>query len=196
MAKLKYIIIHCSDTPPHMNVTKELIEQWHMMPLIKANGEAVYKGKTYKDKMSLPDERINGLSIKSMTGRGWDRVGYQWLIKRSGTIDILKKVDNDNVVERDERTWGVAGMNDCSFHICLAGGQDEFRKQSFGFKKTFTLEQELTLYHHLQDCIELWGDVQIAGHNDFATKSCPNFNVKEWLLENHLQTKNIYNDEI
>jgi hypothetical protein len=29
MAKLKYLVIHCTDTPEHMNVTPEMIKSWH-----------------------------------------------------------------------------------------------------------------------------------------------------------------------
>lgn len=34
MGKFKYLVIHCTLTPPSLNVTKEVLEQWH----IKENG--------------------------------------------------------------------------------------------------------------------------------------------------------------
>ena len=38
MGKLKYLVIHCTDTPPKMEVTPEMIRDWHMSPKPKGRG--------------------------------------------------------------------------------------------------------------------------------------------------------------
>ena len=38
MGQLKYLIIHCSDTPPNFNVTGDHIRQWHLSPKPKGRG--------------------------------------------------------------------------------------------------------------------------------------------------------------
>lgn len=38
MAKLKYLVVHCADTPPTMEVTGDMIRQWHMSPKPQGRG--------------------------------------------------------------------------------------------------------------------------------------------------------------
>jgi hypothetical protein len=74
MGRIKYLVIHCSDTPETMNVTGEMIRQWHTYPppqgrgwskpgysdLIKRNG-TIDKLNTYdSDQWITSAEVTNG----------------------------------------------------------------------------------------------------------------------------------------
>ena len=62
MGKLKYLVVHCTDTPPSMEVTREMIEQWHKGPRDLDGGGARYLGKTYRSRKDLPKDMIGGVN--------------------------------------------------------------------------------------------------------------------------------------
>lgn len=90
--------------------------------------------------------------------RGWDGIGYHWVIRRDGTIEP----------GRPEYWTGahVKGHNKGSIGICLIG------------RKHFTTAQFDALRTHLNwhpESFELFGHYELD-----PSKTCPNFNVKEW----------------
>ena len=58
MGKLKYLVIHCSDTFPKMTVTKDMLLQWHEGPRDLDGGRVRYKGRNYPSRKALPDVLI------------------------------------------------------------------------------------------------------------------------------------------
>jgi hypothetical protein len=183
MGKLKYYVIHCADTPPNMEVTKGMLEQWHMGPCDLVDGRVKYKGKTYGSRKALPNESIDGKSIAGMKGRGWDRLGYSELIHRNGNSEIVTPFDEDDFVESDEMTWGVAGFNSVSRHIVMAGGKGNLNR----FSDHFTEDQEAMLLQRIKRTILHHPDIIIVGHNQLAERSCPSFNVYDWLYSHRMQ---------
>ena len=177
MGLLKYYVIHCADTPPRREITRGMIEEWHMGPMNMGDGRVKYKGKLYRSRQALPKEFINGNPIAFLKGRGWDRLGYSEMIHLNGNKEILTPFDEDAFVETDEMTWGVAGFNSVSRHIMLAGGKGKPGK----FGDHFTEDQEATLLQCIKRTILHHPDITIVGHNQLAAKACPNFNVYDWL---------------
>ena len=183
MGKLKYYVIHCSDTPARMEVTKAMLEEWHMGPCNMDDGTIQYKGKAYRSRQALPKEFLNGNSIAFIKGRGWDRLGYSEVIHRNGTNEIVTPFDEDQFVESDEMTWGASGFNAVSRHLMLVGGKGEL--MSFG--DHFTEDQETMLLQRIKRMILHHPDITIVGHNQLSIKKCPGFDVYKWLTEYRMQ---------
>lgn len=175
MGKLTYIVIHCLDTPPELAITKEHLEVWHMAPKDLFNERVRYLGKNYKSREALPDHEMMGQSIRKLHGRGWDRLGYSELFHRDGEIEILTPYNHDDWVDRNEKTWGVAGYNSVSRHIALEGGWEA--KRTDKFFDHFTRKQYDALHDYLKEEIDTHPEILVAGHNDFADRQCPGFRV-------------------
>lgn len=157
MAKLTYLVIHCTATPRNRWITPQNIIEWHM---------------------SGPPK-----------GRGWDRVGYSKLILLNGVVHSFVKENDNDIVESWELTYGVAGINSKSRHICYVGGLNE---QTFKPEDTRTLEQRVAMEALVVSMINKHPDIKIAGHSSFANKACPCFNVPLWLKSIKVPIKNIY----
>lgn len=105
--------------------------------------------------------------------RGWRDIGYHWLIGRDGRI----------VAGRPETEIGagVAGHNSGVIHVCLIGGHGSTEHDPFA--RNFTPAQDVTLRQQLQAIGMRTQLRRISGHNEWAAKACPGFNVPNWLKE-------------
>lgn len=94
-------------------------------------------------------------------GRGWKDVGYHYIIRRSGTIEV----------GRQESVIGAHcyGQNKTSIGICLVG-RDRFTREQFRSLKQ--LIDELGLRYDL---------TEVTGHYKYSDKPCPNINVEGFL---------------
>ena len=100
---------------------------------------------------------------------GWKNPGYHIIVKPDGSWTQL--LDFNGVSN------GVAGINSTSIHISYIGGIDDNGK-AFDNR---TKEQELifeTVYRTFKNKMP---DITYHGHYEFSKKSCPSFNVKNWL---------------
>lgn len=125
---------------------------------------------------------------KSKGGRGWSQVGYSELIHLDGTIEELVPYNDDDIVDSWEVTNGALGMNFKSRHIVYVGGCDKNMKP----KDTRTQAQKDALEMYVKAHTTLHPNWKIAGHNHFARKACPSFDVEKWLESIYVQEKNIY----
>lgn len=115
-------------------------------------------------------------------GRGWDRVGYSDMILRNGSIINLTPYDDDDYITSDEMTWGAVGYNAIGRHVVLVGGKGSKGK----FEDHFTIAQEDSLVEYVEDTIIRHPDIIIIGHNQVAKKTCPGFDVYDWLKSHYL----------
>lgn len=152
MARIKYLVIHCTATPEGKEVTSADIRKWHLSPL--------------------------------PIGRGWKQVGYTDLIHLNGKVERLVQNNEDANVDSWEITNGVEGINSVSRHIVYAGGCAADGKTP---KDTRTAAQKIALENYVKDFHKRFPFVEIKGHNEFATKACPSFNVQAWLKNIGLQ---------
>jgi len=173
---LTYLVIHCTATPAGRDIQKDDIIRWHMSP-------------------------------KSKGGRGWDRLGYSDMIYLDGSLVNLTPYNQDNKVDPWEITWGAKGINSKSRHVVYTGGleldpelemldEDDLDDIPFNDryvpKDTRTPAQLDTMEVYVRYMIKRHPKIKIAGHNQFASKACPSFNVPKWLRSIGIAEENIY----
>jgi N-acetylmuramoyl-L-alanine amidase len=125
-------------------------------------------------------------------GRGWRQVGYSDMIHLDGQIESLVAYNDDDTVDAWEITNGAHGINSMSRHVVYVGGTDSHMDP----KDTRTEEQRYALTHYVFTIIKKHPKIKVAGHNQFAQKACPSFNVPEWLESIGVDKKNIYYETI
>jgi N-acetylmuramoyl-L-alanine amidase len=113
--------------------------------------------------------RVDAKFIHNMhIGFGWDGIGYHKIICRNGTIEN----------GRPEFWIGahVKGKNKISLGVCLIGQNNFTKKQYKSLKKILITWKEKYPF------------AEIKGHKDTTKtlKTCPNFDVKAWCIENDL----------
>ena len=107
--------------------------------------------------------------------RGFDTIGYHYLIKRDGTLQV----------GRDEDVTGAhaVAVNGTSIGVALVGGGTV----DMGWENNFKPEQFETLKSILLKLKDKYDIKKIIGHYEVDTKKeCPSFNVSGWLQENGL----------
>lgn len=108
--------------------------------------------------------------------RGFLDIGYHFVIRRNGTIE-----DGRDVNQVGAHT---VGQNETSVGVCLVGGVDDKLQP----QANFTPQQMDTLRKLLGDLKVLFPQAVVKGHRDFAAKACPSFDVKRWLVTGELVT--------
>ena len=163
MKKIQFLVIHCTATPEGREVSADEIRRWHLSP--------------------------------SPKGRGWKQVGYTDMIHLNGAIERLVANNEDSYVDSWEITNGVAGINSISRHIVYVGGLSSSNPSEGGGMKpkdTRTPAQRETLAKFVKEFVRKHPEVKVAGHNQFAAKACPSFDVPKWLKSIGIPQKNIY----
>lgn len=140
MRKINKIIIHCSATPPSMDIGVIEIDRWHR-------------------------------------DRGWSEIGYHYVITRSGVIEDGRPVDKIGA--------HVSGHNKDSIGICLVGGVEEGNVSHA--QDNFTDKQWDSLRRLLMMLTVDYKRATIHGHNEYAAKACPSFDVHYELSEGRLK---------
>lgn len=103
--------------------------------------------------------------------RKWQDIGYHAVIHRNGEV----------AQGRPDWKKGahVAGRNATTLGFALVGGRGCVANGKF--EDNYTPEQEAALRKLIGEYKEKYpGILKITGHNDFASKACPGFNVEEW----------------
>ena len=98
--------------------------------------------------------------------RGFDRIGYHYVIDLDGTIEPGRDLDCIGA--------HCKGHNVNSIGICYIGGVDANLKP----KDTRTPEQKSSLLLLLKFLRSKYPDAKIYGHRDFSDKACPSFDAK------------------
>lgn len=192
MAKLKYLVIHCTDTPEGREVSSAEIRQWHLGPHIKEDKSVHYMGKDYPAISALPPELIGGISVYKLNGNGWRQVGYRDMIHLDGWVENLVPYDDDDNVDAWEITNGASNINAETHHVVYVGGADK----KLNAKDTRTVAQHAALEEYVKRQIKLHPDIQVAGHNQFDLRPCPSFSVVQWAIAKKINKKNIYPGEM
>lgn len=103
--------------------------------------------------------------------QGWECIGYHYLITLDGKI------------EKGRPEWKIGahckGHNNISIGVAYVGGVDYQGKP----KDTRTDAQKRALVQLLREVRGRYPKATIHGHNEFAAKACPSFNVQKWLTE-------------
>ncbi len=97
---------------------------------------------------------------------GWSGVGYHYVIHLDGSIHIGRPLA--------ERGAHCYGHNRHSIGICYIGGRDQGKPRD-----TRTAEQRAALRTLVAELKQQFPSATVHGHNEFAAKACPCFNVKK-----------------
>jgi N-acetylmuramoyl-L-alanine amidase len=104
--------------------------------------------------------------------RKWSAIGYHMIIDRDGT----------RATGRPPFRMGahVKGHNSNSLGVSLVGGFGGLADEKFS--DNFTPAQDKELRVLIDEWQAKFPDiVKISGHNEYANKACPCFDVSEWL---------------
>lgn len=101
--------------------------------------------------------------------RGFNDIGYHYLIHIDGTIEEGRPINKQGA--------HCSGENKGSIGLCYVGGMSKDMKKA---KDTRTQAQKDSLIKLMHKLIYKYNkDIKIHGHNEFANKACPSFNVQE-----------------
>lgn len=106
----------------------------------------------------------------SAGGRGWSDIGYHYVICLDGSVHLGRPIERIGA--------HTIGHNKTSIGICYVGGVSVDGKTP---KDTRTPEQKKTLIQLVKDLKKEYPNATIHGHNEFANKACPSFEVKDEL---------------
>lgn len=101
--------------------------------------------------------------------RGWKNgFGYHYLIDRDGKVAKGRPLEQIGA--------HVRGRNRNSVGICLVGARGASATDNFD--EHFTNRQRVALKKQVDFLQKQFGAVLISGHNEYANKGCPGFQVK------------------
>lgn len=102
---------------------------------------------------------------------GWKDIGYHHIIDRSGIV----------LAGRPETVIGAhtVGKNSGTIGICLIGGHGSAETDLFA--EHFTPQQDITLRQMIDAISTRTAIERVTGHNEYAAKACPGFDVSTWL---------------
>lgn len=104
--------------------------------------------------------------------RGFNGIGYHYVIYRDGSVHHGRGVEKAGA--------HCTGHNARSIGVCYIGGCAADGKTP---KDTRTAAQEAALEKLVKELLNQYPGATVHGHNEFAAKACPSFNVKTWLVK-------------
>lgn len=100
----------------------------------------------------------------------WRNIGYHYFIRRNGAVEDGRPVEQIGA--------HCEGHNSKTIGICLAGGISETARP----ENNFTPEQFESLQLLINTLVDEFPRIiKLSGHNDYANRACPCFNVHEKL---------------
>lgn len=109
--------------------------------------------------------------------RGFSDIGYHYVIDRAGNVHP----------GRSELIAGAhcTGHNTRSIGVCYVGGCPARTTPGWKtkYKDTRTPAQKIALARLVKELCRRYPGATVHGHNEFANKACPSFNVKTWLTK-------------
>ena len=105
---------------------------------------------------------------------GWHDIGYHYVIYLDGSVHTGRPVEQPGA--------HTEGHNAQSIGIAYVGGLDADGHAA----DTRTEAQRLALLQLVKDLKEEHPITSIHGHNEFANRACPCFDVQQWRRENKL----------
>lgn len=111
--------------------------------------------------------------------RGWADIGYHFVIRRNGTIEPGRALDEVGAHEPTRNRDSVA--------ICLVGGIDAKGKP----QNNFTPAQMGSLTVKIGQLLAKYPRAVVSGHNHWqAGRACPSFDWRAFSVRNKFPTAN------
>lgn len=101
-------------------------------------------------------------------GNGWKDIGYHFVIYRDGSVHPGRPIEQIGA--------HTSGYNANSIGICYIGGCAKDGKTP---KDTRPIEQKAALVKLVAELRRRFPNASVHGHNEFANKACPSFNVQK-----------------
>tara|TARA_R100001594_G_scaffold103122_1_gene137820 strand:- start:443 stop:880 length:438 start_codon:yes stop_codon:yes gene_type:complete len=142
-----------------------------MEPRSKTDSLVIHCSAT-PESMDIGVEKIREWHVDE---RGWEDVGYHYVIQRDGTIESA----------RPEEMMGAHAVkaNHRSIGICLIGGSND----AGDWENNFTSDQFVSLKALILNLQSKYKITYIIGHNEIEPKKeCPSFNVQDWLEKENI----------
>lgn len=117
-----------------------------------------------REGQDISTETIRGWHVNE---RGWSDIGYHYVVLLDGTVDKARPVERQGA--------HVRGHNKGSIGVCYIGGCDA----DMNPKDTRTDLQKESLTELISYLMDSYEDATLHGHNEFSSKACPSFDVKE-----------------
>jgi len=125
-----------------------------------------------KEGHDIKTETIRSWHVK---GNGWSDIGYHYVIELDGSVHDGRPIQRSGAHTR--------GHNATSIGVCYIGGIDKNKAP----KDTRNEAQRKAMDELIDSLRGEYPGATIHGHNEFAAKACPSFDVqKEY---GHLNTK-------
>lgn len=106
------------------------------------------------------------------TERSWSDIGYHFVVHRNGQIAAGRPITRSGAHTR--------GHNKTTIGIALVGGRGGCADDVF--MDNFTADQARELQALIESLQQEFPTIStISGHNDYATKACPCFDVGQWV---------------
>lgn len=105
--------------------------------------------------------------------RGWSDIGYHYVIYLDGSVHVGRDVARIGA--------HVSGHNADTIGVVYVGGTDKAGRAM----DTMNAAQETAVVNLVKALRDQFGPLTLHGHNEYAAKACPSFNVKqkfEWLV--------------
>ena len=99
---------------------------------------------------------------------GWSDIGYHFVVELDGTVKAGRPVERSGA--------HVKGRNRKSIGLCYVGGLGRDGKTA---KDTMNRAQEQSMLNLITTLRGVYGNVPVTGHNKYAAKACPSFQVDE-----------------
>ena len=97
--------------------------------------------------------------------RGWSGIGYHYVILQNGTVEVGRSLNKKGA--------HCKGENHDSIGVCFMGGKDEKGK-----KWESPTGRQIEAFRKLEIALlKAYGDLEVYGHYEFSSKTCPNFEV-------------------
>ncbi len=114
--------------------------------------------------------KIDEIRRWHVSGNGWSDIGYHDLIDRDGTVLPGRPIGRAGAHTK--------GRNQNSIGVCLIGGHGS--AETDAPEEHFTEPQLRALANYLDTRKAQFPITRISGHNQYAAKACPGFNVPAW----------------
>lgn len=99
--------------------------------------------------------------------KGWNGIGYHYVVYRDGSVHTGRTMEVSGA--------HCVGHNANSIGVCYIGGMTADNRKP---KDTRTPEQKTALRELIKTLRTKYPNATVHGHNEFARKACPCFNVK------------------
>lgn len=117
-----------------------------------------------------PAQKVAEVRRWHVSDRGWSDIGYHYLIDRNGSVMTGRPIERIGA--------HTQGRNTGTIGIAMFGGHGSASTDFF--RDHFTEKQDKSLRIFIAALFARYGNLALSGHNQWAAKACPGFNVPKW----------------